>query len=108
MPEQQLTEQYMVQYESRVLCLSLLCGARKHNKVYCAPHMTQSPAYAEMSASMVYGCQDANKHAQSPAYAELPACMVCGCQDANKHAQSPAYAELPAYMLHAHAHSSMQ
>jgi hypothetical protein len=85
MPEEKLTEAYMVQHEGRVLCFSFLCGASKRNKVCCAPHMTQSPAYAEMSACMVYGCQDANKHAQLPAYAEMPA-----------------------YMMHAGAHSSMK
>jgi len=56
MPEEKLTEAYMVQHEGRVLCFSFLCGASKRNKVY--------------------GCQDANKHAQLPAYAEIPAYMV--------------------------------
>ena len=81
MAEKQLTEAYMVQRESRVLFLSLLCGASKRNKVYCVPTVTQAPAYAEM-----------------------PACMVCDWQDAKKHVQSPAYAELPAYKVHARVH----
>lgn len=76
MAEKQLTEAYMVQHESRVLFLSLLCGAGKRNKVYCAPQMTQSVANAEMAACMVYDHRDAKKPARSPAYAELPAYMV--------------------------------
>ena len=76
MAEKQLTEAYMVQHESRVLFLSLLCGAIKRNKVYCAPQTTPSPAYVEMAACMVYDHRDAKKPAPSPAYAELPAYMV--------------------------------
>jgi hypothetical protein len=41
-------EAYNIQLESRRLCLSFLCGAKKVNKVIPAAHIPQAQAYAEM------------------------------------------------------------
>jgi hypothetical protein len=43
------TEAYNVQYESRRLFLSFLCGAKKVNKVIPAAHIPRAQMYAEMA-----------------------------------------------------------
>ena len=43
-----MTEPYMIQHEGRKLFLSMLCGAKKNNKVIPAAQIPRAQAYAEI------------------------------------------------------------
>ena len=55
-------EAYNIQFESRRLFLSMLCGGKKVNKVIPAAHIPRAQAYAEiaMPAYMLQELTEAN------------------------------------------------